>query len=259
MSPEEAVLARHGRSFHLASRLLPPDRRQAAATLYAFCRHVDDLADDHQDLEGLQQVRQGPWMDRVLDLGVPADAVHHLLNGVTSDLEHEHFEDDAQLMRYCYQVAGTVGLMMCSVLGVTDRDALPHAVDLGVGMQLTNICRDVKEDHENGRKYLPGVPDRDAVRHYLTLAEAYYASAEAGLPAIPWRSRAAIAVASAVYRQIGRRLLRTGGDPWVGRTIVPLWEKLWVGAVALLRLPFHRRRAHRAGLHQHLRGLPGCT
>lgn len=267
------VLARHGRSFHLASFLLPADRRDDAALLYHFCRVVDDLVDEDEDLDDLAALRrelQGvgmprPLVQRMRDLQrrrkLPMDALLHLIDGVTSDLGQVAFRDDRELLRYCYKVAGTVGLLMCAVLGVEDREALPHAVDLGVAMQLTNICRDVREDAARGRRYVPRtrggtVP---AVAGLLAEADRYYASAERGLPAIPLRSRAAIAVAAAVYAQIGRRLLRTGGDPMTGRTVVPLWEKVLAGTRALLRLPWHRRARHHTALHTHLRGLPGCT
>jgi len=267
------VLAHNGRSFYLASFLLPANRRQDAALLYHFCRVVDDLADDQQDRESLRALRaelrrEHPprvLVARVLDLnerrGLSIEALLHLIDGVESDLDQVAMRDDAELLRYCYRVAGTVGLMMCSVLGVEDRDALPHAVDLGVAMQLTNICRDVREDQESGRRYLPATrgPTTPAVAGLLELADSYYTSARAGFSDIPWRSRAAIAVAAAVYRQIGRRLLRKGGDPMRGRTVVPFWEKLLVGTWALICLPFARREDHRRELHLHLSDLPGCS
>jgi phytoene synthase len=128
-------------------------------------------------------------------------------------------------------------------------------------MQLTNISRDVKEDQEMGRRYIPatrGAP-KAAVAGLLAKAEHYYESAEAGLPHIPLRTRPAIAVAMAVYRQIGRRLLRHGGDPMLGRTVVPMWEKLLVGFKALIGLPFASRTTHQTTLHSDLKGLPGCA
>lgn len=273
MSESIQVLAQHGRTFYLASFLLPPDRREDAARLYHFCRLVDDIADDLADAQALTELEDEllerrpprPLVASMLELRerrkLPIDALLHLIEGVRGDLETVAVADDAELLRYCYRVAGTVGLMMCAVLGVRDPKALRHAVDLGIAMQLTNISRDVKEDQEMGRRYIPatrGAP-KPAVAGLLGMAERYYESAQAGLPYIPLRTRPAIAVAMAVYRQIGRRLIRKGGDPMKGRTVVPMWEKLWVGAKALFRLPFTAQAPHETTLHGDLKGLPGCA
>ncbi|MCA9657093.1 MAG: squalene/phytoene synthase family protein, partial [Myxococcales bacterium] len=176
----------------------------------------------------------------------------------------------------------TVGLMMCGVIGVDDPAALPFAVDLGLGMQLTNICRDVAEDAERGRIYLPaarlraagidpqtvldGTVDRRllgrVVGDLLGLAERYYASADRGMRYIPARSRLAIFIASRVYRAIGRRLQRRGAsDPMRGRTIVPaLGKARWVAAAvgAFARRSRDRGVAHDPWLHRDLVGLPGA-
>lgn len=191
--------------------------------------------------------------------------------------------DDAELVRYCYRVASTVGLMMCGVLGVRCREALPHAIDLGIAMQLTNICRDVAEDAARGRVYLPaerlrsaGIDPEDVVRgtadpervasvvrSVLALADRYYRSADGGMRDIPWRFRPAILVASRTYRAIGVRLRRR--RPTAGRTVVPWPEKLaWSAAAvaASLRpaiLGITPRWAHDRALHQALRGLPGAN
>lgn len=273
MSESIQVLAQHGRTFYLASFLLPPDRREDAARLYHFCRLVDDIADEQGDAvalaeleaELLEQRPARPLVASMLELrerrALPIDALIHLIQGVRGDLGQVAVQDDAELLQYCYRVAGTVGLMMSAVLGVKDTKALRHAVDLGIAMQLTNISRDVLEDQEMGRRYIPatrGAP-KPAVAGLLAMAERYYESAQAGLPYIPLRTRPAIAVAMAVYRQIGRRLIRKGGDPMKGRTVVPMWEKLWVGGRALLTLPFTHRSPHQTTLHVALKGLPGCA
>ena len=180
--------------------------------------------------------------------GIPVGAALELIVGVRSDMHPVRVADDRELLRYCYRVAGTVGLMMCGVLGVRDTDALPFAVDLGVGMQLTNICRDVAEDAGRGRVYLPATrlhaagvepagllpdgatraPAAPVVRDLLQLGERYYRSADAGMRYIPWRARFAILVASRVYRAIGFRVRAQGYDPDQGRAYVSRWRKvLW--------------------------------
>ncbi|MEM1022529.1 MAG: phytoene/squalene synthase family protein [Myxococcota bacterium] len=302
-SPAEcrAVLAEGSKSFHFASRFLPAGRRDDAAVVYAFCRTVDDIADEgvatsqaRSELTELRAELSGQRPPRPLAallLSVaerrrfsPEPALH-LIDGVLSDLETVRIADDEALRRYCYRVAGTVGLLMCGVLGVRAHSAAPFAVDLGIAMQLTNICRDVREDAERGRVYLPltrlasqgldaqallaGAPDREGLRivvaELLEMADGYYASAEDGMRFIPWRARFAILVASRVYRAIGVKLRRGGANPWKGRTVVSPLGKLGVALGALLRgchpklFGLWPTPRHPPALHRGLAGLPGTT
>lgn len=294
-----AVLARKARTFHLASRLLPPSTRDDAALVYAFCRLVDDTADEATDaaaallaLDRLRAETEGTAPARPLvatlhtmadRLDLPLQSALELIRGVRSDLGEVRIADDAELLRYCYRVASTVGLMMCAVLRVRRPEARPHAVDLGIAMQLTNIARDVAEDAARGRVYLPatrlaaagvdpaallaGTAEPRAVAHVvadlLALADAYYRSADGGMRDIPWRPRQAILVASRVYRAIGLELRRRGCDTFAGRVVVPPMRKALWGSRALLAglhpamwglLP---GGPHQAALHGALRGLPG--
>lgn len=289
------VLAKGSLTFHFASRFLAPSVRRDAATLYAFCRWVDDAADEapsvdeaHRALDRIEAALRGlhdePVLRPVMALfdrrGI--DPVHalDLVDGVRSDLGRVRVASDRELVRYAYAVASTVGLMMCGVLGVTDRRALPHAIDLGVAMQLTNICRDVAEDARMGRVYLPATrltgvgvePEPEAVldasegvRHVvadlLDLADRYYASGERGMHFIPTGARLAILVASRVYRAIGVRLRRLGGDPLQGRTVVPTAAKVWTALRALLSFPsvsWPSRLDHDPALHRFLHDRAGA-
>lgn len=307
----KAVLHTHGRSFALAGRFLPPDRLDDAALLYHFCRLVDDTADEAESADqaraGLDQLRgeltgarpAGELVGSFLDLAerraVPVEAALELLHGVEGDLGTVRVQTDGELLRYCYRVAGTVGLMMCGVLGVDDARAWPHAVDLGVAMQLTNISRDVLEDAGLGRVYVPEdrlrrnggdadallalpaqsprpehpharpltldpAPIQKTVAELLELAEAYYRSGWSGMHHIPLKSRVGICVASRVYRAIGRRLLRRGGDPLQGRMVVPGWEKALQVGVGLASVPWGLAPSpHQPALHVALAGMPGCA
>ena len=294
-----AVLSKHARSFKWASRFLAPEQRDDAAVVYAFCRLVDDTADEAADEERaaieLNQLRDELTGDldprplvgeflvvaerRNMDLRYALE----LIAGVQSDLGEVIFETDAQLLRYCYRVAGTVGLMMCAVLGVDEPEAIPHAIDLGVAMQITNISRDVLEDAARGRVYLPadrlraqGVASQDVidgtadgdgvaqvVHDLLKLAEAYYGSADVGLAFIPARSRFAILVAARLYRAIGLKIVRNGCRVLDGRTWVGWGGKTYIVSRAFVRFfapsiqGFGHKAPHDQELHHALRGLPG--
>ncbi|HET6762430.1 MAG TPA: phytoene/squalene synthase family protein, partial [Longimicrobiaceae bacterium] len=286
-----AELADKARTFHLASRLLPAAVRDDAAVVYAFCRLVDDTVDEARDLaaagcaldvlewevRGLRPARPlvAALRETAVRRGMPLEPALELIAGVRGDLGPVRVADDEELLRYCYRVAGTVGLMMCGVLGVRSPRALPHAVDLGIAMQLTNIARDVAEDAMNGRVYLPldrlagaGVAAEellagraDAARvarvvgTVLEMAERYYVSGDAGMRDIPWRCRAAILVAARVYRAIGLRLRRRGCDALAGRQVVPWTGKAAWGLRAVVESvrPAHLgltpRPGHDRGLH----------
>jgi len=283
------VMAAHARTFNGAAAFLPADRRDEAAVLYALCREIDDLGDETADRDGLEALRAqiegtaepsplvGAWLEVAERRHIDSEPLLHLIDGVLSDLGEVRVASDAELLRYCYRVAGTVGLLMCGILGVEDDWALPHAVDLGLGMQLTNICRDVLEDAERGRVYVPadrlaavgvthdqilaGTADREAVAEVvlelLDLADGYYASGACGMAAIPFRTRWAIRIASRTYQEIGEVLRARRGDALAGRVWVGSLRKLWlVATVVVQRLP---RGAHDPQLHRALVGLPGCV
>ena len=165
------VLKKKGRSFHWARRLLNAQHAARATRLYYLCRYLDDLADETTCVEHSRtilneikcSIQSGQSTNPVICDGlllideckINPQFLCELIDGVCSDLQHVAIADMDGLLRYCYQVAGTVGLMMCSVLDVKDPKAFPHAVDLGIAMQLTNICRDVRDDALAGRRYLP--------------------------------------------------------------------------------------------------------
>ena len=298
VAESRATLARHARTFDLAGWFLPPARLDEAAVVYAFCRLVDDVVDlaetPEEGLSGLAQIEQeltgsaparplvAVYRELLAGWGVPLRVALELIAGVRADAGPVALADDAALLRYCYQVAGTVGLMMCGVIGAHDPSARPFALDLGIAMQITNIARDVAEDAGLGRVYVPATRLRaagtsgpavltrtasraavaEAVLGLLAAAERYYASAEAGMRFIPWRSRLAIMVASRVYRAIGLRLRARGGDALAGRTVVPgPWKAAWTAAAVLV---FARAaiwpdmRAHDPALHRDIADLPGA-
>ena len=289
------VLARHGKSFYWASKFLGVELADRAARLYQFCRYVDDLADgdlpDRQ--ESLEDIRArlagkelaaGPEIEAFIALAnsnnIPLSAASELLDGMLSDQNPTAVADEAELLRYCHAVAGTVGLMMCRVLNCEEPRADSFAIDLGVAMQLTNISRDVLEDAKMGRRYLPaswanftpaqiakaGLGDEDTdcreqvahgIARLLDLSEQYYASALLGICLLPFRSRLSIAIALRVYRQIGWVLRRRNLAWWQGRVMVTGGEKALLSLRSLADLRPKKVPPHRTQLHQHLQGLAG--
>ena len=287
------VLAAKSKSFALAARLLPARQRDRAAVVYAFCRRADDAVDlaapagragAAARLRGeVAALYRGqstgePVLDAFAEVAaecrIPQHYPSELIAGMEMDARGERYSDLDQLLHYCYRVAGTVGLMMCHVLGLRDDRALVPAVHLGLAMQLTNICRDVHEDWLLGRLYLPAdmlgaagarnladelggerpFPARargavaNVVEKLLARADRYYRSADLGMAALPWRASLAVRTARLVYAAIGDRLAERGFDALAGRAVVPGMAKLALAgrasAAALVEIP--RRAAHPA-------------
>lgn len=292
----QRTLAKKGRSFYWASHFLGTLHAERATRLYGFCRYIDDLADEASSLSkakaDLTLVRNAVLCGLSYD-PVVADAISlmreceidpaiaiELIKGVESDLDHVRMNDEAELLRYCYRVAGTVGLMMCGVLGVRDSRAYAHAIDLGIAMQLTNICRDVQEDAINGRRYLPASLSgsiepsalvnplhehkpqlQQSVKTLLNLADVYYLSGERGLAYLPVAARMGIWIASRIYHEIGARLKQRDHAYWRGRVKVRASRKALITlstiSIQPLKLTYWQaRHEHNRSLHKALDGLP---
>ena len=286
------LLARCGRSFHLAARFLPVAARDRAVRLYAFCRLLDDLADDGitTSTEGDPAQLLTALADTLATSPLPVAALYRsvglrhdaaaqaLIRALAADTHAVHLQTEAELLRYGYGVAGTVGLMMAEIMGADAADAQAHAIDLGIAMQLVNISRDVCEDAHRGRIYLPAawLPAKTsaadlvrdpaaawpAVLQALELAEAYFESGFRGLRYLPASCRRAIWIAGRVYREIGQELRRRGPTGLASRTVVPRWRKAWITTGCLLRresqCAWYGRELHRAELHLALQGCWGA-
>lgn len=255
------VLRAHARTFSFGSYFLPKHRRRAIAAAYAYCRIADDLV-DCAPRDGLDAIMLGldAW-ERELDaprhpvavafafardqFGVPEQPVRDLLRGVRMDLVPRRYETWAQLREYCYHVAGTIGLISAPIFGCSDEAALPHAVDLGVAMQLTNILRDVAEDAAIGRLYLP-LEDllafavdpesvlqlrpngrfTELIEFEIERARELYRSARLGIPALCPSGQLTTLAISHLYSQILHRIEAQRYDVFVGRAFVPTHRKL---------------------------------
>jgi phytoene synthase len=274
MNPE-AMMAYHARSFAPAARLLSRPDRLLIARLYALCRTIDDIADEiggsvgHDRLQTLfDDLRRSDPRDRLaieaLDLfrGQPLGlaALEDLVRTAATDTEATCLADRAALDTYCMGVAGTVGVMICSIFGI-DEGYHGKAADLGKAMQLTNICRDVAEDARAGRRYLPftlcphppediaaGVPAaiasaETAMASLLDEADDLYQSGRSALAVLPLRLRLAVTSATAMYEGIGTELRRRNYQPLAGRAFVPMDRKVSLVFSAILRTTT-RRRTH---------------
>lgn len=279
------------KSFAAAARLFDPATRRSVLMLYAWCRHCDDVVDGqelgfnpavaatHDAAAALAlletQTRRAyagepmhdPAFAAFQEVALrhridPRFAFDHLA-GFAMDVEGAHYETIDDTLRYCYHVAGVVGLMMASIMGAHDQRVLDRACDLGLAFQLTNIARDIVEDARMGRCYLPaqwlreaGIPVDELAepRHRAALAkvaarlvdhaEPYYDSARGGIAALPLRSAWAIASARNVYREIGIEVKRRGPHAWDARTGTGKATKLWLlmkGAVSALGSRFSAR------------------
>lgn len=283
LAPDLAgLLARKARTFALASRFLPAHQREATVTLYAYCRQMDDLVDEPPPglsretvrlrLEAWRQWLESGWQteaspepvalgvplrDVIAEHDVPTIYLTQLLDGLESDLGEVQMPDFLALRRYCFLVAGTVGLAMSHVLGARRPEALAAAVDLGIAMQLTNILRDLGADLRDGRVYLPAdelarfgySPARlrmlacerrsdDAFRALLRLqigrARAYYARGLAGVWLLPPEARPAILVAGRLYRAILGAIEASDYDVLRRRAVVARHVKVYESLAALM-------------------------
>ena len=177
MSPDEYCqqkTAQSGSSFYYSFLFLPPERRRAITALYAFCREVDDTVDETSD-QSVARIKLAWWRTEVTQMftGTPTHPVmlalqphlpvydlkqEHLLaiiDGMEMDLDQSRYLDYPNLKKYCWHVAGVVGILSASIFGVTNPQTLRYAEALGLAFQLTNIIRDVGEDARKGRIYLP--------------------------------------------------------------------------------------------------------
>lgn len=255
------ILLNKGKSFYWASHFLGKEDRHRATRLYGFCRYLDDMVDEEGQveiaklniIEAQQAILLGstdhPMLSSGIDLikqcHIPQEVVFDLIAGIESDTELVRIANESELLRYCYQVAGTVGLMMCHALNIQDPNAKPYAISLGIAMQLTNICRDIKADASVNRRYIPAnligsieISDllspkeeqarvlRLTVSNLLKLADTYYQTGEKGLSYLPLRARISIFIAVRIYHDIGNQLQSEDCEYWHRRMVVSIPRKL---------------------------------
>ncbi|NOH02065.1 MAG: phytoene/squalene synthase family protein [Chloroflexi bacterium] len=235
----EVITAAHSKSFHLASSLLPEEKRSAVRALYAFCRTVDDIVDEVEskkdrdfELDYWRNVVQSAsppdddliaaaWADTLTRYHIPRHYALQLIDGVARDLSQSRYQTFDDLATYCYGVASTVGLMSMYIVGFNNNNAVPYAIKLGVALQMTNILRDVGEDYRNGRLYLPreeliayGIREEDIaagrvsdnwrqfMKFQIERTRRLYEESWAGVKLLEREGRLAVSAASVFYSGI---------------------------------------------------------
>ena len=269
--------ARGSKSFYFASRFFPKEMARSAHAVYWFCRCTDDLVDECSSIdEGRVELEEwsrqiecafsgGPvahpalivFLDAMRRNSIPQEYARELIEGMRMDLENRRYQSFEDLRVFCYRVASVVGLMMSHVIGF-QGDALRYAVDLGIAMQLTNILRDIGEDLERGRVYLPademlrfGYSEEelrsrlhnqafDALMNFqVSRARQFYDAAMPGLALLSSDGRFAVKVAAEVYRGILDRIESSGYDVFEQRAFVSPVRKYWITGKAMA-LPLAR-------------------
>jgi phytoene synthase len=295
--PDRAALVAHARdsiargskSFAMASRLFDRVTRERAWLLYAWCRKCDDIADgqDHGGtLTGVADGQARLSMMRVLtdkalhgaptgdpafdgfgvvmrECAIPTRYAHDLIEGFALDARDWRPRSEADMLRYCYHVAGAVGCMMAVLMGVDPNDwaTLDRACDLGLAFQLANIARDISEDEAADRCYLPeewlvemDIPPGEHMKPWVRprlailarrladMAAAYEESARHGTGALPPRAAWAVLAAAGIYGDIARQVARRGEHAWDHRVVTSRRDKLGWVARAALQVPGRARR-----------------
>lgn len=255
------VTEHHSKSFFMASGLLPREKKEAVRALYAFCRTTDDIVDMSSDEGGILLGRwrkdvlgktirfNDPvviaWADTREKFQVPDVYIRQLIEGVEMDLHKNRYRDFEELTKYCYGVASTVGLMSMHIVGFRNEKAIPYAVKLGVALQLTNILRDIEEDWNRGRIYLPqdemaafGISEnhleqkindvrwKNFMKFQIERTRQLYNEAWPGIEMLHLDGRFSIAAAATFYKNILNKIELNDYDVFSHRAALSKWEKL---------------------------------
>ena len=258
--------AKSGSSFYYSFLFLPKERRQAITALYAFCREVDDIADECQDRE-IALVKLEWWrqelartfadapshpvsqalLPAIRSYGLALEHFEEIIDGMEMDLQHVRYADFKALQLYCYRVAAVVGQLAAAIFGYSDRATLKYAHDLGIAFQLTNIIRDIGEDARRNRIYLPqdelvqfGVSESDILSgrgsdafqalmaHQTARAQQFYQQALHELPAADRRNQRPGLVMAAIYQAVLEELVRDDYPVLRQRVSLTPLRKLWL-------------------------------
>ena len=216
-------LSIYAKSFNWAGFFLPKKTYKNCSYLYDFCRVIDNIADDEDEIE-IKKIKfqkfvsdfkqknfenpviQNMW-NIIHEFNISLEIIYDLFDGIESDIKQNvKIDTRKDLLIYCYRVAGTVGLMMAKILKVSKKQSLKSAIDLGIAMQLTNISRDVIEDSKKNRSYING--SFEEINSTIKLADTFYKNSFYSIREIPLSFRFSILVARRIYRKIGYKILK---------------------------------------------------
>lgn len=279
---------KHSKTFSFAASFFGTKMSSETAKLYYFFRCVDDLVDENKDLDDEQKIEKIKEITHYKEINelkkkyqIPEDVLEVFIEFAKKDITFQKIQNKEDLLKYCYGVASTVGICMCHIFGVKSKEALYHAIDLGMAMQLTNICRDVYEDYQNDRLYLPELSVNDFELEkckeiesiqikYLKLANQYYESGFQGLKYLPLRVSFVVFLAGKLYQKIGEIIIQKKN--YKIRAYVPTFKKLYLAFVYLfefliftirlylknntIQRPYKKERGHNNNLHKEITNLP---
>ena len=239
-----SLLKKHAKSFYWAGFFLSKKTYDKCSILYNFCRTLDDIVDEENNLEIKKEnfikfkndfinkdlknsIIKEMWS--IIDSeNISTRIVIDLFDGVETDLEEKvEINSKKDLLVYSYRVAGTVGLMMSKILKVNNKESLKGAIGLGIAMQLTNIARDVCEDKKRKRRYIKS--DFSSIKQTIYDSEIFYQKSFKSISSITLRSRFSVIVARRIYKKIGDYILKQKNIEnynKAGKIYVPLFEKV---------------------------------
>ncbi len=263
----QSIIKHYAKSFYFAANFLPKERRLAAYAVYAFCRYADNVVDNPRDRSKEEIQNEVNNLKEELTLAfkygesehpalaafiyvakrydIPIEYPMDLIDGVQMDIEKTRYNNFDELYDFAYKVASTVGLMMTCVMGFSDKIALVYAESLGIGMQITNILRDIQEDKNLGRIYLPlnelkqfSITEneinqeifssnfKELMKFQVAKARNYYSKSDLGIPLLNPESQFAISTASRIYSGILDKIEENNFNPFLGRVSLTYFEKV---------------------------------
>ena len=279
ISDRKLTLKYRAKTFYFASLFLPKVIKEDIENLYIFCRYLDDLGDDlnlnkTQSFKKLKIIKKQilkkksttPAVKNFINLmikhkinrSIPIE----LINGIEYDLKKQvNIKTFEELIKYSYQVAGTVGFMFCKIIKVKDKKQILGGIQLGIAMQLTNISRDVLEDLKMDRIYIPesmrSYKDNDKKRILsneiikkkiskdllvlLNQADLLYENAWNSIKTLKKRYGIPISLAAELYRKIGEKIKQKNGNIWKERIYIGLLEKIYFSILTIYKLYFCKK------------------
>lgn len=274
------IFKKNAKTFYFASFFFQNTKQKEVETLYNFCRYVDDIGDQEEDKKKSKQKLSNiidnlnkkesssffvfEFIKLMKKYNIKTRIPIQLVEGVISDLDKVNIKTHEQLLDYSYKVAGTVGLMMCYLMNIKDKELLEHAIELGIAMQITNIVRDVKEDLEANRIYIPTYIRGSCIKDYKRIirdkklqkqisvnikelvshSETLYDQSVKGIRLLPLKFKFVILLAANLYREIGREIIKEPLAIWNRRVFVSKKRKIIIFLQTILSL-FRKKKVNK--------------